>query len=89
MPNSARSRTSAVSGTERERVRTDGHADQQVAQDRRQPDEPADDDDDDGGAEQDENQLQRLRHRAGATAAGAAGPGGMIECSTGPLGYTS
>ncbi len=56
-----------------ERMRPDDHADQQVTEDRRQADEPADDDDDDGGAEQDENQLQRLRHRTGAAAAVAFG----------------
>ena len=54
----------AVSGTTAERVRADGDADDEVAQDRRQPHEPADDDHHDGGREQDEDQLQRLRHRA-------------------------
>ena len=48
----------------RERVRARRPCRREIAEDRRQPDEPADDDDDDGGAEQDENQLQRLRHRA-------------------------
>ena len=73
MPNSAR--CVHVRGVRHpaERVRPDGDADQQIAEDRRQPDEPADDDDDDGGAEQDENQLQRLRHRAGAAVAVAFG----------------
>ena len=68
----------------------------QVAQDRRQPDEPADDDDDDGGPEQDEDQLQRLRHRADAeagtcdarstvaraTCAAASARHGRRDCST-------
>ena len=63
MPNSARSLTSAESGTQRERVRTDREADHQVAEDRRQPDEAAEDDRDDRRAEQDQDELQCLRHR--------------------------
>ena len=45
-----------------ERVRADRDADQQVAQDRRQAKQPAGRDHDDGAAEQDQDQLQRLRH---------------------------
>ena len=58
MPNSARSRTSAESGTQRERVRTDGETDDQVAQDRRQPELATDDDRDDRRAEQEQDQLR-------------------------------
>ncbi len=84
MPNSARWRVSVAVRHPRERVRSDGDADQQVAEDRRQADEPADDDDDDGCAEQDEDQLQRLRHRAGVAVARPAAGGSAIECSMEP-----
>ena len=84
MPNSARSRTSAASGTQRERVRADRDADQQIAEDRRQPDEPADDDDDDRGAEQNEDQLQRLRHRARSRPIDGLRRDVRADCSTRP-----
>ena len=73
MPNSARSCDVRAVRHPAERVRADDACRREIAEDRRQTDEPADDDDDDGGAEQDENQLQRLRHRAGAAVAVAFG----------------
>ncbi len=68
----------------RERVRTHGDADQQVAENRRQADETADDDDNDRCPEQHQDQLQRLRHRAGVAVARPAAGGSAIECSMEP-----
>ena len=77
-------------GHPRERVRADGDPDEQVSQDRRQPDEPTDNDDDDGGGRAGRESV------AASAASGRCGgsrrrqaSGGMIECSMAPLGYTS
>jgi hypothetical protein len=54
----------------RERVRADRHADQQVAEDRRQPDHPAQGDDDHRAPQQHQYQLQRRRHGDAVYSAG-------------------
>ena len=74
----------------RERMRAGSDADNEIAEDRRQPDEPADDDRDDGAAQQDENELQRLRHRANSWRSRHCPALDLltIECSTATLGYT-